>query len=40
MIEPSEDKVVETTAPIIAPSTLPPDAQKLHEDRLFRHFRG
>lgn len=40
MIESSEDKAVETTAPIIAPSTLPPNAQKLHEDHMFRHFRG
>jgi hypothetical protein len=41
MTQPSEDNVVETAGPtIISPSTLPADTQKLHEDRLFRHFCG
>jgi hypothetical protein len=40
MADPLEDKVVETSPPILSPSTLLADAQQLQEERLFRHFRG
>ncbi|KAJ0126009.1 Dihydrolipoamide acetyltransferase component of pyruvate dehydrogenase complex [Fusarium oxysporum f. sp. albedinis] len=40
MTDPLEDKVVETSPPILSPSTLLADAQQLQEERLFRHFRG
>ncbi|OBS16012.1 hypothetical protein FPOA_13219 [Fusarium poae] len=40
MADPLEHKVVETSPPILSPSTLLADAQQLQEERLFRHFRG
>ncbi|KAI8412282.1 hypothetical protein FOFC_08912 [Fusarium oxysporum] len=40
MTDPLKDKVVETSPPILSPSTLLADAQQLQEERLFRHFRG